>query len=164
MAVADTGAALMDGTPTVVTGGGGGSANGSVTANATVNQAVTLTGLSGTITFPAANPGSTATASGAQAYTAATNDPSGYTLTVAATGSALVSAGGSIPNTDLTVTETAAAPGSQTFGPGSGAILTLAQTGAPSSDDYAENWALDIPSTAAASTYSESFVYLVLGN
>jgi hypothetical protein len=130
-----------------------------------LNQAVTLTGLAGTITFPAANAGSTATATGAEAYTAATNDPAGYTLTVAPSGSALVSAGGgSIPNTDLTVTETAAGPGSQTFGPGSGAILTLAQTSAASSDSYAENWALAIPGTAAASSYSESFVYLVLGN
>ena len=114
---------------------------------------------------PAANAGSTATATGAEAYTAATNDPAGYTLTVAASGTGLVSAGGgSIPNADLTVTETAAGPGSQTFGPGSGAILTLAQTSAASSDSYAENWALAIPGTAAASSYSESFVYLVLGN
>jgi len=59
--------------------GGGGDGSGSVTANATVNQAVKLTGLTGTITFPAANAGSTATATGAEAYTAATNDPAGYT-------------------------------------------------------------------------------------
>jgi YVTN family beta-propeller protein len=141
------------------------STSGSVTANATVSEGVSLTGLSGTITFPPANPGTTATATRAEAYTAATNDTAGYTVTLAASGSGLVLAsGGSIPNTDLTVTETGASPVSQTFGAGSGSILTTAQTHAPSSDNYTEDWALAIPATAAASTYSESFVYLALGN
>jgi hypothetical protein len=125
---------------------------------------VSLSGVSGTVTFPPASAGTTATVSGAETYTAATNDPAGYTLTITAGGSALPSAGGgSIPNTDLTVDETSASPGSQTFGAGPGAILTLAQTSVPSAGSYSENWALAIPGAAAASTYSESFVYLVLG-
>jgi hypothetical protein len=171
MAVDDAGDAVMSGTPGSSGGGGGTgggtgpSSNGSVSATATVNQVVSLTGLSGTITFPATNPGSTATADAAEAYTTATNDPAGYTLTLTAGGSALTAAGGaSIPNTNLTVTETGAYPGSQTFGSASGAALTLAHTAAPSTDSYSENWALAIPGSAVASTYSESFVYLVLGN
>jgi hypothetical protein len=159
-----TGEAVEYGTPGT-SGGGGPSSGGDVTANATVNQAVSLTGLTGTISFPAANPGSTSTATGAEAYTAFTNDPNGYTLTLAAGGSALTSpSGGSILNTGLSVTESGASPGTQTFGPASGAVLTLAKTSAPSTDSYSENWSLAIPGDAAATTYSESFVYLVLGN
>jgi len=154
-----------DNTVSVISPNNGPSSGGSVTANATVNQAVSLTGLTGTITFPAANPGTTSTANAAEAYTAFTSDPAGYTLTLAAGGSALTSSGGgSIPNNDLSVTETSSHPGTQTFGAASGAVLTLAQTTAASSDSYSENWALAIPSGTAATTYSESFVYLVLGN
>jgi YVTN family beta-propeller protein len=140
----------------------------SVTANVTVHQAVNLSGLAGTVSFPAADPGTTTTATNSEQYTVSTSDTAGYTLMLTASGTGLASSGsGSIPNNLLTVTETGAHPGrpaSQTFESAAGQSLTLGTTTGASSDNYAETWALALPSNAAAGTYSEGFVYLVLGN
>jgi hypothetical protein len=138
-------------------------------ASATVTQTVTsLSGLSGTISFPADGAGTTPAVANAENYTVSTTDASGYTLMLVAGSSDLTTLGSdAIPNTALTITETRAhpgSPGSQTLGSASGALLTLGSTNSVSGDVYAENWALALPSNAAAGTYEESFLYLLLGN
>ena len=65
-------------------------------------------------------------------------------------------------NTDVIVTETAAAP--RVTGARLGCHPHAGSDQRASSCSYADNWALAIPGTAAAAAYPESFVCLVLGN
>jgi hypothetical protein len=133
-----------------------------VTAQATVTQSITISGLSPSITFPAAAPGSPVTVTGAENYTVSANDAHGYTLTITPSGSALADGSGDqIANSNVFVTETTGPGSGQFSGP---APLQVGHTTAPSSDSYSENWGLTVPGGQAAGNYSETFTYLALGN
>ena len=153
--------ALASGTPP--------SSGGSVTVSAPVVAAetISLTGLSPTITFPTTTAGDTATVTGAENYTVTTTGVgSGFTLTLAPGGTQLNHGGyppTTIPNSDLSVTETDNSPGTYTFS--GGTPLTLADTSTtPESLTYMENWALAIPAGQLPGTYTEGFTYLALAN
>jgi hypothetical protein len=155
VAAAVTGVSLAAAAPAMAAGN-------PVTANATVTESITISGLSPSITFPPVGSGLSTTAVGAENYTVSANSAHGYTLTITPAASALSDgAGHSIDNSNVFVTETT--------GPGSGqfsgsAPLQVGHTTAPSSDSYSENWGLTVPGSAAAGSYSETFTYLALGN
>ncbi|HEX3959898.1 MAG TPA: hypothetical protein VHZ03_25225 [Trebonia sp.] len=89
------------------------SSGANVNISATVNgtETLSLTGLSSTITFPAATAGNTVTATSAENYTVSLADGSGYTLTIAPAANLSDSSGDTIPNSDLSIDETTLATG-----------------------------------------------------
>jgi hypothetical protein len=135
-----------------------------VTANATVTQSITISGLSPSINFPAAAPGSATVASGAENYQVSSNAPRGYALTITPSGSAMASGGGgSIGNSNVGVAETSG-NGMSIAGFSGTDPQQVASTTGPSSDSYTENWRLNVPGGTAAGNYSEQFTYLALAN
>lgn len=154
-----------------------------VTASVSVAQSVTITGLSPTINLGSAVPGTTATATAAQSYSVSTNDPNGYVLSLGACynsacnsvqpppganpGGAFTDPSGDFINNfgDLTVTETATAPQALTNWIGVSGVgptpIQINQTSSASTDAYQETWALGIPASQPANTYSETFEYVV---
>jgi hypothetical protein len=135
---------------------------GPVQVSGTVNQSVTLSGLSPSITFPAANPGQTATATGAESYSVLSNDPSGYLLTVTPGGNSMQdSAADQAPNNEISVAETSGSGTSFNFQ--NSATETIDTTHSAAAKTYTENWAWAIPGNQPAGSYHESFNYSVLG-
>ena len=133
-----------------------------VQVSGTVNQSVTLSGLTSSISFPAANPDTTATASGAESYNVSSNDPNGYTLSITPGAFAMQdSASDQAPNNQISVTETGGTGTSGTFQ--SSSPLTVDTTHSAASKNYAEDWNWAIPGNQPAGSYHESFSYLALG-
>ena len=157
-AAAALAAAAIPAAPALASGpNSGGSAVG---ASVTVNESISINGLTGTVQFPATNPGGTASVQSAENYTVTTNDPLGYTLAISAgTGNAFTDGGSAtIPNANLSIGENS---GNGTpVGSFSAATETLDTKTAPGTFSYAENWALAIPAAQPAGAYSETFTYL----
>jgi len=152
-----------------------------VNACAAVPQSITLTGLTADIDFGSVSPGTTGTVTGAEAYTASTNDSKGYDLTVTGSGPTLpcsvgMSGGGFcgtlgggsadvLPNkNDLTITETASAAGTLLPGNAASSGVTIQATTSASSNSYSEDWALSVPATQEADSYTETFTYKLQAN
>jgi hypothetical protein len=134
--------------------------------SASVTQSITLTGITTSVTFPAATPGNTATVTAAEAYTIATNDALGYTLTATAGATSFTQAApatGTIPDTAWTIAEKNTAP-TVTFSPTATGVQ-VNKTAAPATGDlYSENWSLAIPAAAAPGAYTNTLTYLAVGN
>lgn len=148
-ALALSGAAVMAATPAFA----GGSP---VNVSASVSQTLTLSGITGSIDL-SGNPGETVTRTGAEQYTVSSNDTAGYSVTVTPGSTALMFASQNIPNSALSV---------NTVGfSGSTALTVQNHTGlsAANGDSYSDTWALAIPGSQPAGTYTETFTYLALG-
>jgi len=137
-----------------------------ITVTAPVNESITMSGQA-SFSFPATVPGGSQTVTAAEAYTVSTNDLLGYTLNLNTGSSQMVAIPATatpIPNTALSVTETATAP--QTIHLTSGGF-TINKTSAPttgSGDAYSENWTLAVPAGTLAGNYTESFTYIAFAN
>ena len=144
-------------------------ASSGVSVNATVAAAesITLSGITSTITFPTVQAGSTSLASNAENYTVSiqgglTDD--GYTLQIEpAQGFLADGTGDQIANSNITVTETGANPGTRTFSGTTPLVIADTTTG-PATDTYSENWALAVPASAGAGSYSEPMSYVAMAN
>ena len=134
-----------------------------VSVSGTVNQSVTLSGITNSIAFPATNPGNSGTATGAESYAVASNDPAGYTLTVTPGAFSMHdSASDQLPNNVISVSETGGTGHGGNFMGSS--PLTVDSTNSAASKNYAEDWTWNIPGNQPAGNYNEQFSYLVLGN
>ena len=140
----------------------------SITVTAPVSESITMSGQA-SFSFPATVPGGSQTVTAAEAYTVSTNDLLGYTLNLN-TGSSQMAAipatATPIPNTALSVTETATAPQTLHF-TATGGGVTVNKTSAPttgSGDAYSENWTLSVPAGTLAGNYTEGFTYVALAN
>jgi hypothetical protein len=140
----------------------------SITVTAPVSESITMSGQA-SFSFPATVPGGSQTVTAAEAYTVSTNDLLGYTLNLN-TGSSQMAAipatATPIPNTALSVTETATAPQTLHF-TATGGGVTVNKTSAPttgSGDAYSENWTLSVPAGTLSGNYTQGFTYIAFAN
>jgi hypothetical protein len=134
-----------------------------VQVSGTVNQSVTLSGLTSSIAFPATNPGASNTATSAEAYSVTSNDPMGYQLTITPGGFSMQdSAADNLPNNAISVAETTNGSGTG-GGFQSNSALTVDTTNTSATKNYTENWSWTIPGNQPAGNYHEQFTYLALG-
>lgn len=140
-------------------------AGGSTTANAAVNQSITLSGLTASFTITG-NPSTTATSASAVSYNVTTNDRNGYTVTAQAAAATMAGAAvgntDTIPIADLSAKDSAAATYSALSNT---AALTLESTSAKTSntgDNLTNGYQLAIP-FVNADTYSVTINYTATG-
>jgi hypothetical protein len=136
----------------------------SVSVTASVNETVTISGLTTPIAFGTVNPGVTALAgsqaSPAESYTVTTNDPAGFGLVINADGTGLSNGSATIPNSDLSVAYDVAG-GVAPFQPFTSNSVTVLSPGwATSPQPITDWWSLAVPANAGAGNYSESVEYL----
>jgi hypothetical protein len=150
---------------TVALGGPALAAGTPVSVSATVGQSITLTGLSTSVAFPTTVPGQTASITGAESYSVGTNDQAGYTLTETAGTNAFMDGGSATIPTSPNWVVAVTGPGvTISFSPTTTPKTVTAPAAATSGDAYTENWSLAIPAGQPAGAYTDSLVYLAIGN
>ena len=148
-ALAMTTPALASGTP--------------VSVNASVQSELTVSGITPTITFPLGSDGQTVTAVNAESYSVQTNDTNGVTVIIQPSNSFLADGSAQIGNAAMSVVEKNQAPTTYPFS--DGATITVYNGQATSAVNFAEDWKLNIPSSAIpGNAYAEGFTYQVIGN
>ena len=136
--------------------------NTAVTANASVAEYITLSGLTATVDFGTLTAGQASTVDPAEQETVATNDPSGFSLSITPASTAFSDGlAGTIPNSDLDINENGAG-----WFPFSGSNpMTLATETTSGTYPFSEGWSLNAPNPLPeAGSYSEQFTYLALAS
>lgn len=139
-----------------------------VTANATVNESLTVSGFSPTINFPPGNDGDTVTATNAEQYTVVTNSLNGVTINLETLTGQMADNMEAIPNSDLSIDEIGDSATQKhivlTNLNAPNTIIPLYASDTAGTTNFKENWNLSIPANEPASDYHESFDYNIIPN